>query len=222
MRWAAILIAGSLASLCGCNLFQTAAHNLVNEPIQYIDEKKLSHRLRGEARAVWAEESQKCPGTTYTIDYVDGFLDGYVDHLDNGGPPQPPAVPPLRYRRSRFLTPEGHALIRDYLTGFKHGAEVAANSGHREFLTVPVVLPVPMPEQPLQINTENLTPTPESGEKLPPPRVIEPKTSKLSEPGKPPEPRKWVISGNGLEPAKGIVTPPRPGGSAEAATSGSR
>ena len=52
--------------------------------------------------------------------------------LDNGGTTQPPVVPPLRYRRSQYLTPNGHARVRDYLTGFKYGAEVACATGRRQ------------------------------------------------------------------------------------------
>lgn len=167
MRGAALLVAAAVGPLAGCNQFQLAAHNLCNEPVQYLDEKKLAHQLRSEARKVWAEVCQQ-NGQPFSADFADGFVDGYADYLERGGTAAPPAVPPLKYRRSKYLTPEGHALVRDYMAGFKYGADVAVNTGRRDLLTVPVVMPATPRDVPLNINTE-----PPPGEPLPLPRPAE-------------------------------------------------
>jgi hypothetical protein len=56
-------------------------------------------------------------------------------------------VPPTKYRRGRFLTANGHARIHDYYAGFQHGANCATASGQRQYLTVPVMVTDPAPEQ---------------------------------------------------------------------------
>ncbi|MGL6075489.1 MAG: hypothetical protein ACRC8S_15150 [Fimbriiglobus sp.] len=142
MRWKLSLLGLSVAPfLSGCNLFYYAGHNAINEPITRLDEHKVSTRLTAEARKVWKEVCKQFPAKTFTPEFADGFTDGYADHMENGGPAVPPTIPPLRYRRSSYLTPHGHALIRDYMVGFQYGAEVAIATGKRQFLTVPVLLP---------------------------------------------------------------------------------
>lgn len=172
MRWTALLVAGCVAPLTGCNLFQLAGHNLANEPVQYIDDAHLTKRVRVEARLVWAGVCQEHPETPCSADYAEGFVDGYADHLENGGPVRPPVVPPLRYRRSKYFTPDGQAAVREYVAGFQTGAETAAKSGRRDLLLVPVVLANPQPDPPLKINREPAKPA--AGEPLPPPRLVPP------------------------------------------------
>lgn len=141
MRWTAVVGLGLLAALTGCNLVHYAGHNLVREPIDRTNEHKLSHRLRKDAQVAWEEVCRQYPARTLSRAFADGFQEGYADHLDNGGPPLPPAVPPPRYRsHPNSFTPEGHAAARDYLLGFQYGAEIASLSGRRDCLTVPVLL----------------------------------------------------------------------------------
>jgi hypothetical protein len=151
MRFKAVLCCAGLAPLAGCNMAYYASYNLVNDSVTQLDEHKLSKRLRAEARAAWREVCRQYPGRTFSDEFTDGFQEGYADYLENGRVAQPPAVPPVRYRRSRYLTPEGHALIKDYFAGFKYGADVAVATGRREFLTVPILLPDPRPEMPLNL-----------------------------------------------------------------------
>ncbi len=167
--WKAMLGAGCVVPLTGCNLFKLAAHNLYNEPVQYADECNLDIRLEEEARLAWREVCRQYPERSFTLEFADGFQDGYADHLQHGGPPRPPALPPLKYRRSKYFTPEGSLRVKDYLCGAKYGAEVAAATGYRAFLTVPVLLAEPRSEQPLPITVlptpPDLTTEPAAGEK---------------------------------------------------------
>lgn len=146
MRWRLLLLVGGLAPLAGCHLAEMAVHNSVNEPTQYLDEKHLTKQLRHDAKEAFHDLKRRCGHKAFTEDFEDGFIDGYADTLERGGDPIPPAVPPLKYRRGRFLNPEGHARIRDYFTGFQQGGECAIASGKRQFLTVPVLLSDPPPE----------------------------------------------------------------------------
>ena len=150
MPWKVLLLALSVAPLSGCLLARDTARNLFNEPAELHDNKKIARQLRRDATAVWAEVRGRSPQQSFTADYGDGFADGYVDHLESGGTVQPPAVPPLKYRRSRYMNVEGHALIRDYFCGFKHGCDVAAASGKRDLITVPILLPEPPVDLPVQ------------------------------------------------------------------------
>jgi hypothetical protein len=153
MRWKATIVAGALAPLGGCNVYQLAAHNLANEPVQFADELKVKHRLKEDADRVWKAIACQYPHRTFSKEFQEGFETGYEDYLDSGGKASPPLVPPLKFRRSKYMCPSGHALIRDYFAGFKYGTEVACASGQRQFLTVPVLIPVTKPDAPLNIST---------------------------------------------------------------------
>jgi len=150
MHWKALLLALSVAPLSGCLLARNTARNVLNEPAELHDNRKLCRELRRDAEAAWARVRMREPQRAYTADFADGFLDGYVDYLDAGGTAQPPAVPPIRYRRSRYMSVEGHALIRDYYCGFRSGAEAAVASGRRDLITVPILLPEPPADPPVQ------------------------------------------------------------------------
>jgi hypothetical protein len=79
------------------------------------------------------------PSLSYSPDYGLGFRDGFTDYLD-AGPGNVPALPPRHYWKSRFQTPEGHQAILDWYDGFSHGAQVAAETGYRQFITLPSFL----------------------------------------------------------------------------------
>ena len=181
MRWMVVASIGCLAPLAGCNLVHYAGHNLVREPVDRANERKLTHRLKSEARVAWQEVCHQYPARTFSHGFADGFQDGYADQLQNGGPPQAPAVPPPRYRsHPNAFTPAGHALARDYLIGFQYGAEVACSTGRREFLTVPILLPNEKPADP-PINLVKFPPPPDAGTELPtmpPPRPLVPTLDK--------------------------------------------
>jgi hypothetical protein len=107
-------------------------------------EDAIQHQIRKDAREAWREVQTQYARRAFTAEFRDGFLDGYIDYLDRGGDAQPPVVPPAKYtRHQKYFTPEGHALLRDYLLGFKYGVDVAVATGQRQYLTVPVLLSEP-------------------------------------------------------------------------------
>ena len=46
------------------------------------------------------------------------------------------------------MSVEGHARIQDYFCGFKYGSDVAVESGKRDLITVPILLPEPLDDTP--------------------------------------------------------------------------
>ena len=206
MRWHVLLLVGGLAPLAGCHLAETAFHNAVNEPAMYLDEKHVTHECRAEGRRAVRDLRRQ---QAMTEDYEDGFVDGYADALERGGTPVPPAVPPTKYRRGRFLNQNGHARVHDYFAGFQHGATCATASGQRQYLTVPMLLADPAPEQlPVvpQVPKEQCAPAGGPNGPLPGTRVAAPKAvSSMPATASPkPVPTDTTI----LPPARPLVPPP--------------
>ena len=174
MRWHVLLLVGGLAPLAGCHLAETAFHNAVNEPAMYLDEKHVTHECRAEGRRAVRDLRRQ---QAMTEDYEDGFVDGYADALERGGTPVPPAVPPTKYRRGRFLNQNGHARVHDYFAGFQHGATCATASGQRQYLTVPMLLADPAPEQLPVVPQVPVAPPPVVQQEIPPRATKEQDTS---------------------------------------------
>jgi hypothetical protein len=182
MRWSISLLIGLVLAQTGCSLGRNIAHNLVNEPRERYNETRLTQRIQRDSRQAWNEYCHQFPNRTLTDDFAEGFRDGYADYLQSGGTATAPAVPPLRYRRTRYLSPQGHAQVHEYMNGVKAGLESAAISGRRQYLTVPVLIHDPAPEVPLnvrQLPGQVLanTPSPRVTEPLPTLRSGEPHTS---------------------------------------------
>lgn len=205
MRWRVLLLVGGLAPLAGCHLAETAVHNAVNEPTMYLDEKHVTHQCRAEGQRVAKELRVR---QAMSEDYEDGFVDGYADALERGGEPLPPAVPPTKYRRGRFLNADGHARIHDYFAGFQHGAGCAAESGKRQFLTVPIMLPdKPVEQQPTvqQVPKEQCTPA--TGANCPPAPVSAPPPGMSSLPASP-DPKPTPAATELVPPKRPLITTP--------------
>lgn len=215
MTWRRVAWAGCLAPLFGggCNIAYYAARNVVNEPVQACDNVSRTGHLRKQARVAWREVREQFPRKAFTAEFRDGFLDGFVDYLDRGGNAQPPVVPPRRYTRNDYLTPEGHLLIKDYFLGFRYGLDVAVASGRRQFLVVPVLLP----EQAAGPVAFNVQPgaDPDGATPLHPPRALPvPAAPPPALPAAPPPGGPTVPPGGpAMPPAPGAPTPPRATGS---------
>lgn len=180
-----ILLLGCAAS--GCSLIENAAHTLVIQPLHYCahkDKYSSHHRHRQMAKDAWESIEAGAPRCTYSFDYGVGFREGYADFLD-AGPGNTPALPPRRYWKGRYQTPTGHQAILDWYQGFRHGANVAAESGWRQFVTLPSPLsvePAHLHTAPQAISTPpaELIPTPPPSQLIdPPPSALEPADSGL-------------------------------------------
>lgn len=144
MRWKTVLLAGLIwPAGTGCNLAYNAARTVINEPHVSMTKHAIIHDLRKSARQAFEESRASCPEHADSEDFRDGFIDGYVDYLDKGGNGGLPAVPPAKYtRHAKYFTENGQCLVKSYFLGFKYGQEVAIATGRRQYLTVPVLLPV--------------------------------------------------------------------------------
>lgn len=217
MRLKFALLLGGLAPLAGCHLGKNVTRNAYNEPAEIRDEMSVERQLRKEALAAFAEVKRQYARRAFGDDFQDGFIDGYSDYLDNGGKAEMPAVPPLRYRRARFLNPEGHARIKDYFLGFKYGMDIAIATGCRPFYTFPILLPEQAELPPLNITVlppppAPNAPTPKLGVPLPIPKSDGPMPPAVAPGSTPPA---TAPSGTvpPVTPGLGNPVAPVPGGS---------
>jgi hypothetical protein len=136
--WTALLL---LLGCSGCSWVGYAFHNLASTPVDYLEECSFRYQLRREARREWAEIAKSEPKKSYSRAYVDGFEEGFVDWIANGGTGEPPAAPPPCLVRAGLRTPDAPQEIEDWFAGFRHGVHVARQSGWREGVLVPISLP---------------------------------------------------------------------------------
>jgi hypothetical protein len=118
-----------------------------------------------------------------------------------------PPVPPNRYRRKEYMTPEGAAAIEEWYAGFRHGAATAMASGLRNLVVIPIQCPPKFgADDGFQSESPN-RPKGAGGAKeqvpvMPPPdEIIPPSTDTL------PPPRPDA----GASPSAPAVPPPAPG-----------
>jgi hypothetical protein len=132
----------------GCRLCDNLCRTVVVEPVQYcrhLDEEWSHRHLRQlaqceleRARACARAQLDRYDIEPFSVDEQRGFKDGFVDFLDAGGTGRPPPLPPRRYWKKKFQTPEGQRAVQDWYRGFEHGAVAAQASGYRQLVTVPV------------------------------------------------------------------------------------
>src|SRR5436309_2572795 len=90
----------------GCALLEDAACNTVQACRTPITEHREMARNRRLAEAAW-ERVCLAGASNYSIDYAQGFKDGYSEYLYWGGDGEPPLVAPNRYRHLKYQTPQG-------------------------------------------------------------------------------------------------------------------
>ena len=148
--WRAInALLGTLlvVSLGGCTLagdthrvFFLAKRTTKVEPkyFPYLRNEKLTrYKNRSLAKRVWHEVTAADPHLHASVDYADGFIDGFADYLYRGGSGEPPVVPPRRYWNLPFKSPRGQFAVNDWYSGFCHGSEECKTRGLRDLVVVP-------------------------------------------------------------------------------------
>ena len=164
-------------AITGCGIYGNALHNLRYESQLSHNDRSLKHDLRSQAHEFWRDYKALHPAECFSAYFEDGFIDGFADYLDNGGNGEPPATPPPRYRRNKYLTPEGYAAIEDYFAGFRLGTRIAIDSGIRDTLVVPVLIPLGIPPAPGRAAYKTAATAPatvaESVETLPAPKMVD-------------------------------------------------
>lgn len=141
MRPLLLIVGALLLSLCtsGCRMAAQITQNLVFESCLFTDEVKGKCYYRSLANEAWSSYQGEHPDCAGSADFAKGFKRGYADYLERGGDcclSHP--LPPLRYLKVKYETPEGRAATVAWLDGFRAGATAAKASGYRELIVVPV------------------------------------------------------------------------------------
>ena len=180
-RWLGTLALCTLTP--GCQLASNAIHNVCYET--RLNTAEVQERCDYEklAKASWETVKSTEPCAEWSKDHEDGFIDGFVDYLQFGGPGQPPYVPPKRYWGPNYHTPEGYRAIEEWFAGFRHGVTAAEQSGYRRWSKVPSAHATESPPLPAAV-------PPEVGPAMPAPVTSNgpypaqhPSTFKLGPPG---------------------------------------
>jgi hypothetical protein len=162
----------------GCGPITLAARTVVIEPIHdwvHADDVLEQHRDYKLADQAWQAIAQEDPKHLYSPDFVHGFKEGFADYVYAGGSGEPPPLPPRYYWKESYETPQGHRAIADWFTGFRLGAELARESGYREWVMIPsALLRTEAVELPLAPSGPAPSPLPAGVPELPPPRKLVP------------------------------------------------
>lgn len=141
-RLAAFILAASILSP-GCTLVCDGVRTVYTCVEDKIEDTLEYRRDRQLANEVWSETCGCQPGQSYSDDYVHGWKDGFVDYLYRGGNGEPPPLPPARYRKFRYQTPQGYQAIEEWFAGYRAGATAARETNYRRWITGPVAAAVP-------------------------------------------------------------------------------
>ena len=145
---------------CGCTLYTHGKHVLLTDPLHFpnnINHISTRHRFRKIGKQYLNDFYCANDHVPASKEYSDGFLDGFEDYITYGARQAPPALPPRRYWKKHYTTPEGFGVVHDWHAGFADGSLQAASSGLRELQTVPSSLLVPRFAP--AIDSETLPPT---------------------------------------------------------------
>jgi hypothetical protein len=164
----------SISLICvfgtGCRLYDNFIRTTIGEPLHFSsrwDEKWSQVRFRRMARsalhqshALARAELDNYRVEPFSVDEQCGFEDGFVDFLEAGGTGNAPPLPPRRYWKAKYQTPDGRRAVEDWFRGYEHGAIAAQASGYRGLVTVPLadaIVSTTQPFYPGQIRTVGLT-----------------------------------------------------------------
>ena len=114
MRMPAILLVSGLSALalgCSVDVLHYGAKNLVYTPCSRLNGAKECVKANVLAEESWRRFQACTPETRYSKDFADGYVFGFADYVEKGGPGIPPVVAPLRYRKVHYETPEGHQQL---------------------------------------------------------------------------------------------------------------
>lgn len=129
------VVSASLASFSGCSVFVG-----IRDYIAYND--STNRLVMGWRNDVWAQQSwhenkHLYDDQPYKADFGVGYRDGYAA-VASGGNGCPPPLPPRKYWRWHYETPEGQAKIAAWFAGYPHGAAAAEQDAAGEWQEIPV------------------------------------------------------------------------------------
>lgn len=122
-----MLVTVGLTSITGCSSLW-----------DQIDEQHFVLRTKQDARIAWNDSRASYRKLEHNLsDFERGFIDGYVA-VATGGNGCAPALPPKRYWKTKYSTPNGKEFIVAWFDGYHHGAAAALADGaeaSRQILT---------------------------------------------------------------------------------------
>ena len=127
----------------GCGVAVDITRRVVIDQLAYnesADSMVTCARDHILAGCAWDEYRQNNPDMDASYHFECGFRTGFVDHLEVGAT-EPPVVPPRKYWKVTYQTPQGHEAINDWFSGYRFGVIAAADSGFRELVTIPLSIP---------------------------------------------------------------------------------
>jgi hypothetical protein len=149
------------AASSGCGVAATFTRRVIIDQLAYCDsgDAFLScARNRVLARSAWEEFEGANRDCKHSPDFASGFTRGFVDYLDFGSA-NPPPIPPRRYWKVCYQSPEGHLAIDDWFAGYRSGASAAEQSGYRSYITIPTLVPPKWATEPVTVlSSDGTTP----------------------------------------------------------------
>ena len=123
--------------LTGCGIVTTATHNILTEVRQHEEDDAERKRERELADQTWAQWQSCHPEHADSEAFSEGFRAGFADFLYAGGTGEPPTLPPQKYWKIGYESPEGHQAMEEWFAGFRTGAAEARRSGARQWIVLP-------------------------------------------------------------------------------------
>jgi hypothetical protein len=127
----------------GCGVVRHVTQTAIIDQIQYNESTNqffTDIRNKRLADSAWREFRKQNVDKEYSSNFARGFRSSFVDYLE-GGTGEAPVVPPRRYWKVHYQTPEGHMAVSDWFTGWRFGTTVADQSDLRHWVKVPTTLP---------------------------------------------------------------------------------
>lgn len=129
-----LVIALASAGSVGCGLLGSVPL-LAERAREQLEECAERGRNRRWARQAF-REVEAAAGGKLAHDYRAGFLDGFTELLYSGDP-EPPPVPPARYRALCYQNLAGYRAIEQWFAGYRDGVAAAKDGGFRQFVIGP-------------------------------------------------------------------------------------
>ena len=146
----------------GCVAFVTQMRDL-------RDDTAIAHKNRRLAKEAWYAVCGAYAGTPCLEDFECGFRTGYCDVAD-GKNGCPPAVPPRKYWRAKYLGETGVLQVEQWFEGYRHGVSVAQQDGIVNIRRIPTTVPPDVfKEQVVVLPVDEIIPLPAGAAYVPEP-----------------------------------------------------
>jgi hypothetical protein len=140
LGWSLVLLAClfPIFLLSGCSVLRQTHETVQNEHLYSSSNRRIEKRMEE-----WAEHAYltHCgPDAMLLSDnhYKKGFHAGFARYLRTGSTTEP-LLPPPEYLKAKYVSWDGRDAVNRWIRGHEVGAGVAAQSGYRELIKIPVL-----------------------------------------------------------------------------------